>query len=112
FKLRLAFEITKINHGESEAEKAKEYFVNTFSKKEIPVEIGEVRVEKESISLIDFIVLSGNAKSKGDARRKIEQGGVEINQQKETDWQRVLHKKDDESMIKVGKIHFVKIKFE
>jgi len=81
-KLELASEIVKIYHGEKEAETAKEYFIKTFSKKEIPENIPEVKVDTDSISLLDFIILSGNAASKGDARRKIEQGGVEIDGKK------------------------------
>lgn len=111
-KLKLAKEIVRIYHGEKEAEKTEEYFVNTFSKKETPDEIREVRIEKGEVGLLDFLVLAETAKSKGDARRKIEQGGVEINGEKITDWKTVLSKKDSGAVVKVGKIHFVKIKFE
>jgi len=110
-KLKLAKEIVRIYHGEVEAEKAEQYFVNTFSKKETPSEIREVKVEKAEISLLDFLVLAQMATSKGDARRKIEQGGVELNGEKITDWKLVLTKKDSGAVVKVGKIHFVKIKF-
>ncbi len=111
-KLKLAFEIVKIYHGEEKAQEAKKYFIDTFSKREIPENIPEVKIETESISLVDFIVLSGNAKSKGEARRKIEQGGVEIGGQKETDWQKILDKKFDGKVFKVGKLGFARIKFE
>lgn len=111
-KLKLAEEIVKIYHGASDAEKAKEYFVNTFSKKEMPDDILEIKVDKDSISLVNFIVLSGNAKSKSEARRKIEQGGVEIDGKKVDDWKMVLDKNNSESVVKVGKFGFVKIKFE
>lgn len=110
-KLELAGEIVKIYHGEKEAETAKEYFIKTFSKKEIPENIPEVRIDKDAISLLDFIILSGNATSKGDARRKIEQGGVEIDGKKIADSAMVLDKSYDEKVVKVGKIHFVKVKF-
>lgn len=110
-KLRLAEEIVKIYHGESEAEKAKEYFVNTFSKKEMPADIAEIKVNTDSISLLDFIVLSGNAKSKGEARRKVEQGGVEIDGKRVEDWKKVLDKKDSGRTLKIGKFSFAKIIF-
>jgi len=57
-------------------------------------------------------VLAGLAKSNGEARRKIEQGGLEINGGRENDWQRVLKKGDDGAVFKVGKFGFAKIKFE
>jgi len=110
-KLDLAFEITKIYHDENKAEKAKEYFVNTFSKRETPKDIPEIKIDKESISLVDFIVLSGNAKSKGDARRKIEQGGVEIDGEKITDAKNILDKKNNGSTLKIGKLDFARVIF-
>jgi len=111
-KLELAVEIVEIYHGEAAAEKAKEYFVNTFSKKEIPTDIPEARVDTDSIGLIDFIVLSGNATSKGDARRKIEQGGVEIDGERINDVKAILDKGSDGKTVKIGKIGFARIKFE
>ena len=110
-KLKLAEEIVKIYHGEKEAEKAKEYFVKTFSKKETPVQIPEVKIDTDSINLVDFIVISGNAKSKSEARRKIEQGGVEIDGKKVGDWKLILDKKYNRSTLKIGKFGFAKIKF-
>lgn len=113
-KLDLAEEITKIYHNEDEAKKAREYFVNTFSKRETPADITEIKIDTDAISLVDFIVLSGNATSKSDARRKIEQGGVSIEGERVLEIaivDRILNKDDDGKVIKVGKIHFVKIKF-
>lgn len=112
-KIELAFEIVKMYHSEEKAEKAKEYFINTFSKKETPAEIAKTIVDSDTIDLVDFIVLSGNAKSKSDARRKIEQGGVEMNEEKISDWKMVLEKTvHDGSVFKIGKIGFARIKFQ
>lgn len=110
FKLELAYEITKIVHGEKEAKEAKNYFVSTFSKREMPEKINELKVEGEKIAVTEFLVLAGLATSKSDARRKIEQGGVELNGKKIIDWQLMLDKKDNNSVLKVGKFGFVKIK--
>ena len=111
-KVRLAYELVKIYHGEAEAEKAKDYFVRTISNKEMPTEMAEVNVDKEEIKLTEFIVMAGFAKSNGEARRKIEQGGVEIQEKRESDWQRILTGKDDGAVVKVGKFNFAKIKFQ
>lgn len=80
-KMKLAFEITKIYHGGDLAIKAQENFVNTFQHKEIPNDIEKFKVE-EGMTIIDVLVKSGFAKSKSDARRAIEQGGVKINERK------------------------------
>ncbi|MFC1756362.1 tyrosine--tRNA ligase [Patescibacteria group bacterium] len=110
-KLQLAEEIVKIYHGKKEAEKAKEYFVKTISNKEIPEDIKEIFVDQDFKRLVEFLVMSGNASSLSDARRKIEQGGVEIDGKKEKNWQRILNKKDSGSTLKIGKHGFAKIKF-
>lgn len=110
-KLELATEIVRIYHGEEKAKEAQKYFVDTFSKGEIPKDIAEIKVEGESIKLTEFLMKAGQAKSISDARRKIEQGGVETEGEKITDWNIVLDKKYDEKVFKVGKFGFVKIKF-
>jgi len=110
-KLQLAYEITKINHGEEEAKEARENFINTFSQKKTPTEIKEFKVDKPEIKLTEALVQSGNAKSLGDARRKIEQGGVELNGKKIEDWKMVLNSQNKDAALKVGKFGFVKIKF-
>jgi tyrosyl-tRNA synthetase len=109
-KVKLAFEVTKIFHGEGQAQKAQEYFVNTFSKKEMPDEVVEVEVKKGE-RLLDIIVREGLAESNADAKRKIKQGGVSIDSEKIIDVQYIIQSEDNEKIIKVGKVHFIKIKF-
>jgi tyrosyl-tRNA synthetase len=111
-KMKLASEIVKIYHGEAEAKKAKDYFIKTFSKREIPNDILVSPSSAPEISLIDYMVEAGKATSKSDARRKIEQGGVELNGKKIGDWKMILSSEVHNDMtLKVGKFGFVKIKF-
>lgn len=111
-KLRLAGEIVKLYHGETESRKARQYFINTFSKKEIPAEAPKFVVKGDSIKLAQLILESKNAKSLSDARRKIEQGGVSLDDEKITDVQSVVTKEKDQKVLKIGKMGFVRIKFE
>ena len=111
-KLELAREIVRIYHGDEESDKANKYFVDTFSKKEIPSDVKVVHSPEPMISILDYMVESGLATSKSDARRKIEQGGVEINGKKVTDTNLKLDEIYDGKVIRGGKIHFVKIKFK
>ncbi|HEX7586592.1 MAG TPA: tyrosine--tRNA ligase [Patescibacteria group bacterium] len=111
-KLELATEIVKIYHGEEKSKEAQKYFVDTFSKKGTPESVPEFMVEAENIKLTEFLVKSGQAKSLGDARRKIEQGGVEVDGKKIQDWQIVLNNKYNEKVFKIGKFGFVKPKFD
>jgi tyrosyl-tRNA synthetase len=107
-KIRLAYEITKINHGEKKAEEAREYFEKVFSRKETPDEIEEVKA-KEGENISDFMVKSGMADSKSDARRKIEQGGVKIDGETVKDSSLVIGSSFDGKIVKVGKREFRKI---
>lgn len=114
-KIRLAKEIVTLYHGADEAEKAEQYFIDTFSKKQIPTEIPEQKVEwcdplDSYQNLLDFIVSAGLATSKGDARRKIEQGGVYIDGVRTVE-SRILTLDDDGKVVQVGKKDFVKIVF-
>jgi tyrosyl-tRNA synthetase len=126
-KMILALEITKIYHGEKIAAKAQDNFVRTFQKKELPDKIKSVKVNVSAlelklgviqpevmatIKLSDFMTRYGLAKSLSDARRKIEQGGVGVDGKKITDYKFELNKKDhNNKVIKVGKLHFARIKF-
>lgn len=110
-KMQLAWEIVKIYHGEERAKEAQEYFINTFSKKELPTDIKEAAANEDE-SLLDFMVKVGFATSKGDARRKVEQKGVSIDGEKINEINTVLTRNGfDGKILKVGKINFVKVVF-
>lgn len=76
YKMRLALEITKINHGEKKALEAQEYFIKTVQHKEVPTEMEEAYLPIASYKLIDLLVELKMTTSKGEARRLIEQGGI------------------------------------
>jgi len=104
-KVKLAFEITKIFHGEDKAQRAQEYFINTFSKKEIPNEVDEIKV-KEGERLLDILVRENLAESNADAKRKIKQGGVSINEEKVSDIQKKIDETINGKVLRVGKKEF------
>ena len=64
-------------HGEPAAAEALAYFENTFSKKELPTDLRVVSVPMGS-TLSEIIGRAGGAKSRGEARRLVLQGGVRI----------------------------------
>ncbi|MFA6790429.1 MAG: tyrosine--tRNA ligase [Parcubacteria group bacterium] len=109
-KMKLAHEIVRIFHGKDEADKAQENFVNTIQKKEIPEEAEEVKAE-ENENILDFLAKAGLAESKGDARRKIEQGGIKIEGKKVEDVNLTINKSLDGKIIQSGKKNFRKIVF-
>ena len=77
YKMILAAELVKMYHSEAEAAAATEYFVNTFSKKEIPsAEIDEFSPQDYSLGAV--LLASGLASSKSEIRRLLEQGGIKL----------------------------------
>jgi tyrosyl-tRNA synthetase len=112
-KMRLAYKIAKEYHGEKEAKKAQESFIRTFQKRETPSRIKSVKINVAKIKLTEFLLKSGMAASLGDAKRKIEQGGVSVSGEKILDYKTILSKRSDNNkIIKVGKLHFCKIIFK
>jgi tyrosyl-tRNA synthetase len=79
-KMRLAREIVTMYHSDAEAKQAEENFIKLFQKKERPEEIAEIK--PSSYDILTVLAESKIAKSKSDARRLIEQGGVKVNNQK------------------------------
>ncbi len=109
-KLRLGREIVAIYHGEESARAAEEYFVSIFSKREIPEDVRESHLSAE-VSLLDFLVREGFASSRAEARRKVEQGGVELDGEKILDRDLVLTRKEKPVIIKCGKKDIVRVVF-
>jgi tyrosyl-tRNA synthetase len=86
----LAFELTKLVHGEEEAQKAQEgaraLFGKGVSTENMPTtEITMDAFTDGKINLMDLMVTAGLASSKGEARRLVQQGGVSVNDNKVTD---------------------------
>lgn len=77
-KMRLAYEITKINHGEAGAQEAQDYFIKTVQNKEIPDEIEERKITEDKLNIVELLMLLELAPSKTEARRLIEQGGIKL----------------------------------
>ena len=79
-KVRLGELIAAGFHGEAAGQAAREEFEKVFSRKELPTDIEEktMALPPEGVSLQKFLVLAGLAPSGNEARRIIQQGGVEI----------------------------------
>ncbi len=104
-KLSLALEITTLFWGNKKAATAQDYFERVFSKKETPHDLAAIKANGKSI--VEALVLAKLVMSKGEARRVIEQGGVEIDGKKISRLDIVLK---TGSIIKKGKKGFVRIK--
>ncbi len=85
----LAYELTKLVHGEEEAERAKESARALFSAgvaAEMPTtELTEEDFTEGSIDMISVLCKAGLVQSRSEGRRAIEQGGVTLGNEKVTD---------------------------
>ena len=112
----LAFELTKLVHGEEEAKKAQSAAKALFGSgapADIPATVlEESDFEDGEIGIISLMVKSGLAASNGEARRAIQQGGVSVNEEKVTDLFK-KYKKEELSgegiMLRKGKKSYKKI---
>ncbi|MBO4385240.1 MAG: tyrosine--tRNA ligase [Clostridia bacterium] len=90
----LAFELTKLVHGEEEANKALEashaLFAGGGDDSNMPTT--ELDVPEEGMNVIDLMLACSLAASKGEARRLIQQGGVAVNGKKVEDFGLVIEK--------------------
>ncbi|MBP3732859.1 MAG: tyrosine--tRNA ligase [Bacilli bacterium] len=100
----LAFEITKLVHGEEEAKKALEAARALFSGEGDDANMPTTEIELENdIGLLDLLVLTKLAASKGEARRLIDQGGISLNGNKISDVNLRITKADLAEPIKIKK---------
>ncbi len=88
-KMILAYELTKLVHGEEEADKAKAgalaIFGGSGDSSNMPtVEIEEADFRDGFVDIQTLLVKAGLCQSRGDARRNVEQGGVTANDVKAT----------------------------
>jgi tyrosyl-tRNA synthetase len=106
-KMKLAYEIVKTYYGEKEAQKAKENFVNTFQKGEIPEEMTEL--DGGGKMLMDILVETKILSSKSDFRRLVKEGAV-FNLDIKEKMMDVNFIPKSGMKFKIGKKRFIKIK--
>ena len=104
-KAALAKQLVKRLHGVDAAESAESEFDSRFRKREIPEEMAEMAPE-DAGDLVSTIVQAGFAKSRSDARRLIDQGGIRINSDKANSDSKLK----DGDVLQAGKRNFVRIR--
>ena len=105
----LAYELTKLVHGEEEANKSLQAAKNLFSGEGDDSTIPSVELDyKGDINLLDLLVKVELATSKSEARRLVEQGGISVDGEKKTNPNEVLSLTKD-LKIKKGKKVFLKV---
>ena len=112
----LAFELTKLVHGEEEAQKSQEAARTLFSQgaaADMPTtELNEEDLTDGNIDILSMLVKSGLVPSKSEARRAVQQGGVAVDGEKVEDIHATFAGEDmagEGIVLKKGKKNFRKI---
>ncbi len=113
----LAFELTKLVHGEDEANKAQNAAKSVFGKAGVSDDMPTTKISAADlnddgcIGLLTLLVKCGLVASNGEARRLVQQGGVSVNDEKVLD-SKALVNLDKAVIIKKGKKVFHKAEKE
>jgi len=114
-KMRMAREIVANFHDAAAAQEAEEAFTRQFSERKLPVGIPDYHLS-QPVDILTFMVDAKLAKSKGEARRLIQQGGVSFFPEGESGEAQRIADVDfivpaaDGAILKVGRLHYIRIK--
>ncbi len=109
----LAFEVTKLVHGEDEAKRAETaataFFGGVGNQEDMPA-IGLLQTElANGLTIVDLVVLARLADSKSEARRLVTQGGISLGGERVTEFNRMINAadfSDGKLLVKKGKKQF------
>jgi len=102
----MAFEVTKLVHGEEEALKVEQISKEVFSGLKAE-NMPSVTLNESNLNILDLLVKTNLAPSKSEARRLVEQGGISINNMKIIYTNHVIGEK--EIVVQKGKKTFLKV---
>ena len=115
----LAFELTKLVHGEEEATKAQESARALFSAgsaADMPTTtLTEADLRDGSVDILGILVAAGLCPTRSEARRNVQQGGGTVNGEKVTDFKAAYTPEDimkEDFIVRRGKKKYSKIVFE
>ncbi|RJQ08731.1 MAG: tyrosine--tRNA ligase [Bacillota bacterium] len=114
-KMRLAHTLTRMYHGEAEADKVQDEFVAVFRRGEMPEDILPVTVPRSDLSpqgtmwIARLLVTLGLASSTSEGRRLVVQGGVRVNDSRVTDPASDVPVAD-EMVVRVGKRRIARVR--
>ena len=107
FKVALAKAVVSEYFDREEATAATERFNNLFQDHGVPEDVPEMKLDG-AMSIVDALVATKLAQSKGDARRLMDGGGVKVNEEVVSDYEFVIDPAAT-PLLQKGKRHFVKI---
>ncbi len=106
-KMELAREIVSIFHGPDTVAAAEQHFINVFQQREIPEQMDEIKID-HALTITDLLISTQLAKSKNEARRLIDQGGVKLDGTTIDEAMKLIEVKSPQ-VLQVGKRKFVRL---
>jgi tyrosyl-tRNA synthetase len=107
-KMQLAREIVSIFHSDEAAAQAEAHFKKVFQKHELPSEMPTYHPSVPEMNIVDLLATTDLTKSKSEARRLIQQGGVRLDGEKVGSIEFMVSVKDG-MILQVGKRRFVRL---
>jgi tyrosyl-tRNA synthetase len=107
-KFDLAKTIVRMYHSPEAAQKAADDFEKVFTKKELPEEIKLVKVKHKEMNIIDLLVETKLMDSRGEAKRKIREGAIDVDGKPVKDIAQAV-KLTKPVIIRAGKHKFLKV---
>lgn len=101
--------VTMYHNSEKAQQAANKYF--EIASGNIPQNVDTIKIESESIGLVDVLKLIGYSKSNSEARRLILGQGVKINNKTIVDVNYVINKNNEDIFVSKGKSSYCKIEF-
>lgn len=106
-KMELAREIVSIFHNPDSVAAAEQHFINVFQQREIPEKMDEIKID-HALTITDLLISTQLAKSKNEARRLIDQGGVKLDSTAIDDAMMLIEVKSP-LVLQVGRRKFVRL---
>lgn len=106
-KKKLSGLLTERFHDGTSAQAARDAFERVFSKKETPEDLEDFKMSKNGMDVVELLLSSGLAGSKNEARRLVEQGGVQLDGKKIDLATKIQI--SSPAVLKVGKRRFKKL---
>jgi tyrosyl-tRNA synthetase len=107
-KKQLAHEIVSAFYGDEAAQGAAAHFRRVFQAGRLPADMPVHSLDAQAINVVDLLVEAGLARSKSQARRLIQQGGVRLDGEQIKDITQTIAA-DGECVLQVGKRKFVRL---
>ncbi len=108
-KMRTAFEITKIFHGDAGAQTASDAFIQKFQKRVTPDEMDIISVGVSDISVFDLIKKLAPDMSNSDIKRLFIQGSIKIDAEVKNKFDEMILVSEEGLVVKVGKRKWFKV---